>query len=308
MQSATRTARATDLGANRGAGRSTGRVRLLRLASYLGPEDSFHIARTQLIARWPVVPHAHDFFEVFWIEEGLGLHLVNGVEQRLEPGQVHFIRPRDVHALRGDRAAPCRLVNLSLPPETVDLFGTRYGEALGARFFWGRSSVPDTLTLSADALRRLRPLADRASHGARTRLVGEALLAELLTTLTASPGEALPGPGWLADACAFSRRPDGLRAGVTGLVRKAGRSREHVSRAMRTHLGLSPTDYVNAARMEHAAYLLRETDLPILTVAEACGIEAISHFYRLFQSHHGQTPRRYRSRRPDDLVQSFGAV
>ncbi len=284
----------------------TAAPKFLRLASYLGPDDAFHIARTQLIPRWPVVPHLHDFYEVFWIEQGLGLHQVNGVEQRLEPGRIHFIRPRDTHALRGDRDEPCRLVNLSLAPETVDLFGARYGETVAGRFFWARTSVPDTLSLGADALRCLRPLADRASHGARTRLVGEALLSELLATLTASPGDTPPGPGWLADACAFSRRPDGLRTGVTGLVRKAGRSREHVARAMRTHLGLSPTDYVNAARMDHAAYLLRETDQPILGIAESCGIEAISHFYRLFQAHHGLTPRRYRSRRPDDLVQSLG--
>jgi AraC family cel operon transcriptional repressor len=47
-----------------------------------------------------------------------------------------------------------------------------------------------------------------------------------------------------------------FREGAEGFVKVAGRSQEHVCRQTRRHLGLSPTQYVNRIRIQHAAMLL----------------------------------------------------
>ncbi|MGB1208234.1 MAG: helix-turn-helix transcriptional regulator, partial [Paracoccaceae bacterium] len=110
-------------------------------------------------------------------------------------------------------------------------------------------------------------------------------------------------PAWLVTACADTRDPQVFRQGAAGFVAAAGRGHEHVCRVARQYLGLSPTAYVNRVRMEHAAMLLGGTDQPIPDIAVDCGLENLSHFYRLFQSHYGTTPRRYRARHLSDPVQ-----
>ena len=70
---------------------------------------------------------------------------------------------------------------------------------------------------------------------------------------------------------------------------------EHVCREMQRHLGVSPTAYVNRLRMEHAAMRLGDSKLPVEDIARTCGIENLSHFYRLFRQHYGTTPKKYRT-------------
>ena len=47
-------------------------------------------------------------------------------------------------------------------------------------------------------------------------------------------------------------------------------------------------------RMEKAAQLLRDTDMPILAVSQSVGYENSSYFYRLFQQRYGTPPKEYR--------------
>lgn len=76
----------------------------------------------------------------------------------------------------------------------------------------------------------------------------------------------------------------------------AGRSPEHVCRQARRHLGLTPTQYVNRIRIQHAATLLAGTGRRLPDVASECGFENLSCFHRLFRLQYGTTPRAYRMR------------
>jgi AraC family cel operon transcriptional repressor len=101
-------------------------------------------------------------------------------------------------------------------------------------------------------------------------------------------------PDWLQRACEEVQRPELFARGAPGLVRAAGRSAEHVARTVRTHLRMTPSEYVNAVRMTHAARELRVTNRAITDIALECGLSNLSHFYALFRLAHGQTPLSYR--------------
>ena len=101
-------------------------------------------------------------------------------------------------------------------------------------------------------------------------------------------------PDWLAQACERIQRPDLFALGAPGLVKAAGRSAEHVARSVRTFLGMTPSDFVNRVRMQHAARELRVTNRPIADIALECGLNNLSHFYALFRQAHGAPPRAYR--------------
>lgn len=110
--------------------------------------------------------------------------------------------------------------------------------------------------------------------------------------------ESLEGPClplWLKTG--LEKIPQVLTEGVPGFVKACGRSSEHVSRATRKHLGATPGELINKARMNYTAQQLRMTDAKILDIMFDCGLNNPSHFYELFRSQYGETPRQYRLRR-----------
>lgn len=56
----------------------------------------------------------------------------------------------------------------------------------------------------------------------------------------------------------------------------------------------TPMDYVNFYRIEHAAYLLDSTDLPVTAVGSECGFSESSYFTKVFKKYKGITPKDYR--------------
>ena len=54
------------------------------------------------------------------------------------------------------------------------------------------------------------------------------------------------------------------------------------------------TEYVTAKRMDHAAYLLRSTQMRVSAVAQSCGISDDNYFTKLFKGATGLTPIQYR--------------
>jgi len=74
------------------------------------------------------------------------------------------------------------------------------------------------------------------------------------------------------------------------LARKAGFSTRQLERLFCKYLGHSPTKHYLSIRLEHARYLLKQTSMPILSVAMACGFVSASHFSKSYNEHFGRTP------------------
>ena len=68
----------------------------------------------------------------------------------------------------------------------------------------------------------------------------------------------------------------------------------YLSSTFKKECGKTLTGYVNAKRMEMAAFILSRTDKQIQTVAEECGILDVNYFIKLFKKQYGLTPTQYR--------------
>lgn len=74
------------------------------------------------------------------------------------------------------------------------------------------------------------------------------------------------------------------------LADEAGFSTRQLERLFCRYLGRSPTRHYLSLRLERARYLLRQTSMPILSVAMACGFVSASHFSKSYNEHFGRTP------------------
>ncbi len=68
----------------------------------------------------------------------------------------------------------------------------------------------------------------------------------------------------------------------------------YLSSLFRKETGKTLTEYVNRKRIDHAAYLLRTTDLQVQSVAQQCGIFDVNYFAKMFKKYTGKTPKTYR--------------
>lgn len=270
----------------------------LRHATILPPGQAVHIARAALTPSRPKRLHQHDFFELFWVQNGeVRHHLPNGRETLAE-GTVCILRPSDSHGLQG-RGENALVVSLTLHP---DLIAGLKRPALGTMAFWHAGADPFTVSRDMRQLAALNRAALTLEQSACDTLAAEAFLLPLLSDLIrdAQPPGA---PRWLVDACLSSRDPEVFRDGAAGLVAQTGRSHEHVARAMREYYGQTPTDYINALRMTYAARALTTDSAPLPEIANQIGLSNLSHFHKLFRARFGTTPHQYRQQFQRHVIQ-----
>ncbi len=86
------------------------------------------------------------------------------------------------------------------------------------------------------------------------------------------------------------------RISLADLASTVALSRFHFARRFRRTTGASPHEFVVKQRVERATTLLGRTDVPLRDVALRCGFADQSHLTRVFRSHVGTTPGRYRAR------------
>lgn len=70
----------------------------------------------------------------------------------------------------------------------------------------------------------------------------------------------------------------------------------YFSRLFKQVMGINFTSYINAIRIREASFLLTNTDLSILNVANSCGFFNIKHFCNIFKEAKGMTASEYRNK------------
>ncbi|MEZ0486000.1 helix-turn-helix transcriptional regulator [Fibrella aquatica] len=76
------------------------------------------------------------------------------------------------------------------------------------------------------------------------------------------------------------------------LARISGRSLSAFKRDFEEHFHTSPGHWIRRKRLEHAHFLLRNTDKNVSEVSMEIGYESVSHFIKAYKQQYGSTPKR----------------
>ncbi|MFM0136047.1 helix-turn-helix domain-containing protein [Caballeronia grimmiae] len=79
----------------------------------------------------------------------------------------------------------------------------------------------------------------------------------------------------------------------------AAMSERNFLRRFKAEIGVTPSDYLQRARLELSCRMLLESQLPVDKIARRCGIGSGGQLARLFKKHLSTTPTEYRSRNTD---------
>lgn len=266
----------------------------------IDPETETHYAFHKSLKQITFI-HCHDFFELFLITHGQVMHIINARREILPEGTFVFMRPDDVHSYEKIEGRDCELINLAFPRRTVlDLFNY-----LGKGFRPQRllkPAMPPRLILSKSEtalvkakLEQLHTIPHTSKPERRTQL--RILLVDFFSRYFSRRRTRIRKsiPDWLDWLLNEMHKKENFAQGVAAMQKLSRRSPEHLSRMFKTHLGATPTEFVNDLRLDYAANLLASTDETIAFIAMEAGFENLSHFYHLFKKRFNLPPKRFRA-------------
>lgn len=238
--------------------------------------------------------HTHDFYELFYICKGKSLHEINSSTQLLTKGALVFIRPKDVHKFDFFNNYDMHIISCGVE-ETLIEYAFRYLEM--DKSIIDAPLLPPAITLEGAAFSNMEAkldLLDSKAAGKERRTYFLSLLPELIY-LFCSESEPLkdPLPFWLATLLSEMSEPENFISGLPAMLQLAHFSQEHLTREFRKHLHMTPTEFINAKRINYAASLLLEHKYDILDVCYMSGFHNLTYFYKIFKKHYHCTPKEF---------------
>lgn len=153
-----------------------------------------------------------------------------------------------------------------------------------------------TAGLNRDTLTTRDTLATRATQtllkAALLELLGT-LMEEITTSRHTGPSGALP-PGLGQAVALMHRQYHTPTLDRTDMARAAAMHPDHFTRQFKTHLRVTPMQYLAQLRISQAMFLLTHTHQRISQIALQVGFDDALHFSRVFRQHTRKSPRAYR--------------
>lgn len=268
-------------------------VKEFKLDYFINSGDKFHLAKITISSRNDLSLHIHNYYELFWIQEGSGLHHINGETLELNQGDLIMIRPSDRHTFSSTRGIT--LMNLAFSCETALFLRDRYFND-SQSYFWQQERLPYKTVLPLHHIKRLTSRAEQLLNFSRSDMELDSFLLFTFRILTQFEGDNIDGsvPLWLQSAIRDYSNPEQFVGGAVGFALLCHRGVDHVNRVVNRYFNISLTQLVNKIRMKYAAQQLILTDVPIKQLCVEVGFKNMGHFYRLFKEIYRSTPLQYR--------------
>jgi AraC family cel operon transcriptional repressor len=254
------------------------------------------VGMTRLLSRQVSVRHAHDFFEVFLIASGSGIHHINGKKVELTGGHLVVIRPRDRHYFSSRGGEELAILNVAMASAWWRRFHQLMGGSLPENWF-RRGSPPGHVLLGPKNFREMRAVFEQLA-GRDNRPPADlvdALLRVAASFLSNDPQSAPLPPSWLEQwRNTMMDAREEIAEPLVCWQKRSGCSPEHLARSCRAFYQCTPTELLNHARIERAKALLDSTDDKVISIGFACGFGNLSNFYRNFRARTGMTPKMWR--------------
>lgn len=249
---------------------------------------------------------------LFWCKSGYGVFEVDGVRHRLEPHDLYVLPwNRRITYLPSGRE-PMYTAHVHVVPWYRP--GARWVPNVPHEKNEAEFDSPDRRDVAWPLGRgavRLRTEADEPlgrlidytirwflrsqRDEAEARALGLLLEREVLRAAAAVIAPAASRPEELSRLLVHVERGFHLAPRIDDLAAIIGRSRSHVLKLFRRHLGVSAKGHVLGRQLQEARELLLSTTRPISEVGKSVGLPDPYHFSKLFRRHVGLSPREFRA-------------
>ncbi len=254
-------------------------------------------------AGWGFQQRVNTDWHLLHVVGGRGWYELDGESIPLQPGRLILISPGCRHSARPD---PKNLPHIQPLRFSVVRDGGIARASIAVPVFAQHCLLPPGQSAWVTGLLSgmVHRLSSPSIHStpSTTTLRNQADIAELLALVwperdTVDNIPAIAGTSAanrIQELCRDIRRDPAQPWSGQDLAHYLGWSPKHAIRAFREHVGSTPHAFVVEARLDHARFLLTETDAPIHAIAERLGYPDSPTFCKQFQRYHARTPSAWR--------------
>ena len=263
---------------------------------------------------YPINMHSHNFYEINIVVEGNGVHYIEDNLCLAKPGDVFAIPPKNRHGYWSEN--DLNIFHLLLPHYVLEKYSDELEKFSGYHTLFEiepyiRKNYDESifLHLTEEQLARLRPEMEnilydlQQEESEESNLIFEMRAILLICTLSRLidtdyrmqlPDTTQPDALSIVKTIEYMRKEFSEKISIDDLARKANMSRSTYLRRFTAICKTTPTEYLAEIRIKKACELLKNANLSVTDVAQACGFFDCSHFIRVFSKYRGTTPRNYR--------------
>lgn len=251
----------------------------------------------------PVHPHTHTYFELFLIERGGGVHIIDDVSYPLSDRSVHILQPGVPHFVQRTNHTRGHVVVFTLDVLTGDSHNV-ITESL-VNFFRSTLAQPAAV-LSTRAFSELRTLiklmkADDlvSTQGGERYSYVRSLFSAFLLTL--KPNFSISHKGEHGDMLCMANKfhelvdkyyNEGLA--IADYAAKIGTTEKTLTRAVKKHSANTPAQIIRDRVILEASRLLQHTTYSVKEIAYHLHFSDPAHFIKVFRQDKDCTPLEYR--------------
>ena len=244
--------------------------------------------------------HNHTFWEIFLILTGTCIHTVNGTSSSLMAGTVCFLRPikdkhffkkhsehdyyrhRDIYVTDSDMKTWCNMISPTLYDELLE------------------PSTPISFSVSTSTLRHIEEVLNStnlqsANYIQAMKAIHFSVSIDLLVAhqLTKTP---LSCPMWLNDFVKELKKPENFICSIEELTKTLPYSHGYICREFKKYLKQTIIDFFNEQKINQASFLLMNTNLKILDIANMVGYSSPKNFINQFTKRFNLSPSAWRAK------------
>jgi AraC family cel operon transcriptional repressor len=262
-----------------------------------GDKPGFRIHKIEGGGGWSYPGHSHrGFCELVCATRGVFRHVINGKTRLQKSGEIILIRENDQHSLSGSNFT---YVNIMFQADWFTRIDNFMQYADTAEMLLRAPSTPSVLVPSGEVRpyrKTLEQLLLNSGSINGRRLFAVFLLKMVIYHLAPPAEQEFPAdmPEWLKKTLAWLSGRRGSLPTLAETVKYSCHCHEYFSREMKRRMGMTPSGYLTALRIDRAAEMLVTTNCKLMEVCSVAGFENTSYFFRVFRRRKGMTPAKYR--------------
>ena len=258
-------------------------------------------------------PHKNRGMEITYVEKGGLEWMVEGVQEKVDPGSIFFTLPWQIHGSLNPQEPNNTIWHIlfhlkedSPRPHKSFRFPDRLGFTPTEMKTLSRAFCSATQHgfLATPAMRRLMP--ELIGELQSSRDLRDAHSMSLLRTILVELKRIIAGEALHTDTYSWSeKKVQKLTSELSSsydepwtlnqMAERCGIKRTHLTGIFQKLTGCTPIEYLSRLRMERAKTLLRETDMKVIDIAFECGFGSSQYFANTFKKTAGATPSDYRT-------------
>jgi len=237
-------------------------------------------------------------FQVWLVTQGQAEVLVNGTRSRLRVGMALFLDRGQITKIeRTDDSFHMTMVQVDpfdlMARPLADRYVTPFIETIGHHVLHPAEPSDKAILETVDkVIRNLKKDAAFAWFDATLQLA-----VVWRYWIQRPPVTKRHGQERMQRMISYIHDHDTMKLSLEDIATVGGLSRAECCRYFTKWGDTSPLAYVQVVRMQRAARLLRETDIPVAEVANRLGFTSVSHFVQTFKKVHNRTPLAFRKQK-----------